>query len=92
MFAFSSYLSKWKYYDNSNKLVIGKMKDKTGSFGIEESFGVKMWSFLVENNEHTEAKGINKNVVATISRSEYKDVLVNKKFIITVITIITNVI
>ena len=92
MFAFSSYLSKWKYYDNSNKLVIGKMKDKTGSAGIEESFGVKMWSFLVENNEHTEAKGINKNVVATISRSEYKDVLVNKKFIITIITIITNVI
>ena len=92
MFAFSSYLTKWKSYDNSNKLVIGKMKDKTGSVGIEESFGVKMWSFLVDNNEHTEAKGINKNVVATISRSEYKDVLVNTKFIITVITIITNVI
>ena len=92
MFAFSSYLTKWKYYDNSNKLVIGKMKDKTGSVGIEESFGVKMWSFLVDNNEHTEAKGIHKNVVATISRSEYKDVLVNKKFIITIITIITNVI
>ena len=92
MFAFSSYLTKWKYYDNSDKLVIGKMKDKTESVGIEESFGVKLWSFLVDNNEHTEAKGINKNVVATISRSEYKDVLVNKKFIITVKTIITNVI
>ena len=92
MFAVSSYLTKWKSYDNSNKLVIGKMKDKTGSVGIEESFGVKMWSFLVDNNEHTEAKGINKNVVATIIRSEYKDVLVNKKFIITIITIITNVI
>ena len=92
MFAFSSYLTKWKYYDNSDKLVIGKMKDKTESVGIEESFGVKLWSFLVDNNEHTEAKGINKNVVATISRSEYKDVLVNKKFIITIITIITNVI
>ena len=92
MFAFSSYLTKWKYYDNSDKLVIGKMKDKTESVGIEESFGVKLWSFLVDNNEHTEAKGINKNVVATISRSEYKDVLVNKKIIITVITIITNVI
>ena len=92
MFAFSSYLTKWKYYDNSDKLVIGKMKDKTESVGIEESFGVKLWSFLVDNNEHTEAKSINKNVVATISRSEYKDVLVNKKFIITVITIITNVI
>ena len=26
---FSSYSTKWKYYDNSNKLAIGKMKDET---------------------------------------------------------------
>ena len=25
---FSSYSTKWKYYDNSNKLAIGKMKDE----------------------------------------------------------------
>ena len=29
------------------------MKDKTGSVGIEEFFGAKMRSFLVDNNEHT---------------------------------------
>ena len=27
MFDFSNYLSKSKYYDNSNKLVVGKVKD-----------------------------------------------------------------
>ena len=27
MFDFSNYLSKSKYYDNSNKLMVGKMKD-----------------------------------------------------------------
>ena len=29
MFHFSNYLTKSKYYDNSNKLIIGKMKDET---------------------------------------------------------------
>ena len=43
----------WLQSNNSNKFVIGKMKDKTGSVGIEEFFGAKMRSFLVDNNEHT---------------------------------------
>ena len=30
MFNFSNYSTKSKYYDNSNKLITGKMKDKTG--------------------------------------------------------------
>ena len=30
MFGFSNYLSKSKYFDDSNKLVIDKMKDETG--------------------------------------------------------------
>ena len=32
---FSNYSTKSKYYDNSNKLVTGKMKDKTGGFTIK---------------------------------------------------------
>ena len=40
----------------------------------------KMYSFLVDDNsEHKEAKGVNKNVVATISHNGYKDVLLNNK-------------
>ena len=36
MFGFSNYSAKSKYYDNSNKLVIGEMKDETGGVAIEE--------------------------------------------------------
>ena len=36
MFDFSNYSTKSKYYDNSNKLVIGKMKDETAGVAIEE--------------------------------------------------------
>ena len=39
-----------------------------------------MYSFLVyDSSEHTKARGVNKNVVATISHTEYKDVFTNKK-------------
>ena len=59
-------------YDNSNKLVIGKMKDETGAVAIEEFVGLKpkMYSFLVDNNEHKKAKGMNKNDVVAISHNE----------------------
>ena len=82
MFDFSNYSTKSKYYDNSNKLVIGKMKDKTAAVAIEEFIGLKlqMYLYLVDDNsEHNKAKGVNKNVVATTSHNEHKDVLLNKK-------------
>ena len=41
MFDFSNYSTKSKYYDNSNKLVIGKMKNETGGFAVEEFIGLK---------------------------------------------------
>ena len=41
MFDFSNYLTKSKYYDSSNKLVTGKMKDETGDVAIEEFVGLK---------------------------------------------------
>ena len=57
LFDFSNYSIKWKYYNNSNKLVIGKMKDET----IEKFLGLKpkIYSFLTDNNEHNKAKGAN---------------------------------
>ena len=82
IFDFSNYSTKSKYYDNSNKLVVGKVKDKTPSVAIKEFVGLKpkMYSHLVnDNSEHKKAKGVNRNVVATISYNEYKDVLLNKK-------------
>ena len=83
MFDFSNYLTKSKYYDNSIKLVVGKMKDETASVTIEEIVRLKpkMYQYLVDNNsEHEKVMGVNKNVVATKSHNEYKDVLLNKKY------------
>ena len=56
------------------------MKDETASAVIEEFTGlkVKMYSYLVDHNsELKKAKGVNKNVVATIIHDEYNDVLLN---------------
>ena len=41
-----------------------------------------MYSYLVDDNsEHKKAKSVNKNVVATISHNEYKDISLNKKYL-----------
>ena len=39
MFDFSNYSAESKYYDESNKLVVGKMKDETGGVAIKEFDG-----------------------------------------------------
>ena len=54
------------------------MNDETSGVAIEEFFGLKlkMYSFLADDNsEHKKLKGVNRNVVATISQNEYKDAL-----------------
>ena len=68
------------YYDDSNKLVIGKMKNQKAVVPIEKFVGLKpkMYSFLVDS-ENKKAKGVNRNVVAIISHHEYTDVFLNKK-------------
>ena len=58
------------------------MTDETAGVATEEIVGLKpkIYSYLVDDNsEHKKAKGVNKNVVATISHYEYKDVLLNKE-------------
>ena len=71
MFDFSNYSTKAKYYNNSKKLVVGKMKDETVGIATEEFIGIKskMYLYLVDDNsEHKKVKHVNKNVVATISQ------------------------
>ena len=78
----SNYLTKSKYYDNLNKLVVGKMKDETAGVAIEEFVGLKpkVYSYFVDDNiKHKKAIGKNKNVVPTINHNVQKDVLFNKK-------------
>ena len=58
------------------------MKDETAGVAIEEFVGLKPKMYLVnDNSHHKRAKGVNRNVVATISHNEYKDVLLNKKYL-----------
>ena len=58
MFDFSNHSTKSKYYDDSNKLAIGKMEDETGGAAIEEFVGwkPKMHSFLIHNSENKKSK------------------------------------
>ena len=73
MFCFSNYSTKSKYYDDSNKLVIGQMKDESGSVAIEEIVGLnsKVYSYLVDdNNKHKRTKSVNRSVVPTITNIE----------------------
>ena len=67
---FSNYSPELKCYDDSNKLVVGKMKNPAGVNAIREFGGLKpkMYSVLVhDSNEHKKAKGVNKGVAATTS-------------------------
>ena len=69
MFDFSNYSAKSNYCDDSNKLVVGEIKDETAGVGIEEFIGLKpnMYSFLVDDNsEHKKAKRGNRNADVTI--------------------------
>ena len=49
MFDFSNYSAKLEYYNKSNRLAIGKIKDETEGAAIDEFAGLKlrMYSFLV---------------------------------------------
>ena len=82
-FDFSNYSHKSTYYDNARRLAIWKMKDETGDVAIEEFVGLKpnMYSFLADNSERWKTRDVDKNVIATASHNEYKDVLLNNKCI-----------
>ena len=61
-----------------------KIKDETAGVAIIEFVGLKpkIYSFSVDDSsKQKKAKGVNKNVVATISQNEYKDVLLNNKYL-----------
>ena len=74
IFDFSNYSTKSKYYDSSNRLIIGKMRDETRSVTIEEFVGLKpkMYSFLVDNNENVYINN-NKCIRHSVNRIQSKD-------------------
>ena len=81
---FSNYSAQSRCYDNSNKLFVSTMKDKTAGVAVEGFSGLKpnICSYLVDDNsENKKVNGVNKNVAATVSHNEYNDALFNIKYL-----------
>ena len=80
MFDFSNYPKDSKFFNETNKKVIGKMKDEFGGVIIIEFVGLKskMYSIKkIDGKEHNTAKGVS---IAT-EFDKFKDVLFNKEII-----------
>ena len=80
LFDFSNYSKDSKLFNETNKKVIGKMKDEFGRVIIAEFVGLKskMYSIKkIDRKEHNTAKGVN---IAT-EFDNFKDVLFNKEII-----------
>ena len=81
LFDFSEYPVNSRFYDPTNKKILGKMKDEFKGFKeFKEFVGLKskMYSLIsVDDKEVSKAKGVNK----TIKHQEFLDVLFNKKVI-----------
>ena len=68
------------FFDQADKKVIGKMKDKSEGKIIDEFVGLKSKMYSMKNidgKESNTAKGVN---IAT-EFNEFKDILFNKKII-----------
>ena len=78
LFEFSNYPKESKFFDETNKKVIGKMKDKFWGKIVVEFVGLKSKTYSmkkIDGKECNTAKGVS---IAT-AFDEFKDVLFNKK-------------
>ena len=82
LFDLSDFPKDSKFYDPSNKKVVGKMKDKYWDKIIVNIIGLrsKMYWIVAEDGTETKRiKGVNKNLKK--SNKEFEDVLFNKKVV-----------
>ena len=80
LFDFSNYPKDSKFFDETNKKIIGKMKDESEGKIIDEFVELKSKMYSMKNidgKESNTAKGVN---IAT-EFNEFKDILFNKKII-----------
>ena len=80
MFDFSNYSKDSKFFNETNKKVIGKMKDKFSGVIIIEFVGwkSKMYSIKkIDGKGHNTAKGVS----IAIEFDKFEDALFNKKII-----------
>ena len=79
----SDYPTDSLFYNNSNKKVIRKFKDKAAGKSITEFDGLrsKMYSYIKDNNKGGKtAKDVKKNIInKNIKHEDYKQVLFNKE-------------
>ena len=81
LFDFSNYSKDSIFYDDTNKKVIGIMKDEYGGVIIIEFIGLKSKMYSIrktDGSESSTAKGV--NIAAEFN--QFKDVLFNMKIII----------
>ena len=50
LFDFSNYLNDSKFFDKTNKKVIGNMKDEFGGANVDEFIGLKSKMYPMEKN------------------------------------------
>ena len=80
MFDFSNYLKDSKFSDETNKKVIGKMKDEFDGVNVTEFVGLKSRMYSMEKNygkEYNTAKWVS---IAT-EFDKFKDALFHEKII-----------
>ena len=80
LFDFSNYSKDSKFFDKTNKKVIGKMKDEFGGVIVDEFLGLKskMYSMKeIVGKEYNTAKGVS----ITTEFDKFKNVLFNEKII-----------
>ena len=62
LFDFSNYSKDWKFFDDTNKKIIDKMKDEYGGVITDQFIGLKskMYSIKeIDGSESSTAKGVN---------------------------------
>ena len=77
---FSNYSKDSRFYDESNKKVIGKMKVDYGGDIIDEFIGLKSNTYSIKKNDGSESSTA-KRVNIAKEFNEFKDLLFNKKII-----------
>ena len=79
-FDFSNYSKNSKFFDETNKKVIGKMKDEFGGVIVTEFVGLKSKMYSMKKNdgkEYNTAKGVSN----AAEFNKFKDVLFNETII-----------
>ena len=77
MFDFSNYPKDSNFFDQGNKMVIGKMKDVTEGQKINESVGLKSKKYSMKINDGKESKTAKVVNIAT-KFNKFKYILFNK--------------